>query len=93
MMSELTDFEVANIGDSILYAPISGIIRGLTHDDVPVALKAKVIEVDPRGKQLKIVGIAERPRRIALGVLEAIRQKSPLWNISIRACSGNNEWR
>ncbi|MBN1570211.1 MAG: hypothetical protein JXA73_20385 [Acidobacteria bacterium] len=70
--------KVAKIGDSSLHAPISGIIRGLTHDGVPVALKAKVIEVDPRGEPSKITGIAERPRRIALGVLEAIRQKSPL---------------
>jgi xanthine dehydrogenase accessory factor len=69
---------VANIGDSILHAPISGIIRGLTHDGVPVALKTKVIEVDPRGEQSRTIGIAERPRRIAHGVLEAIRQKSPL---------------
>jgi xanthine dehydrogenase accessory factor len=78
MFSELTTSEVANIGDSSLHAPISGIIRGLTHDGVPVALKAKVIEVDPRGEPSKTIGIAERPRRIAHGVLEAIRQKSPL---------------
>jgi len=70
--------QVANIGDSILHAPISGIIRGLTHDGVPVAQKAKVIEVDPRGEPSKTIGIAERPRRIALGVLEAIKQKTPL---------------
>jgi xanthine dehydrogenase accessory factor len=70
--------KVSNIGDNILHAPISGIIRGLTHDGVPVAQKAKVIEVDPRGEPSKIVGIAERPRFIALGVLEAIKQKSPL---------------
>jgi xanthine dehydrogenase accessory factor len=67
--------QVANIGDAILCAPISGIIRGLTHDGVPVAQKAKVIEVDPRGEQEKTEGIAERPQRIAAGVLEAIRQK------------------
>jgi xanthine dehydrogenase accessory factor len=60
---------VANIGNTILHAPISGIIRGLTHDGVPVAQKTKVIEVDPRGEQSKIIGIAERQKRIALGVL------------------------
>jgi xanthine dehydrogenase accessory factor len=69
---------IATIEDSILNAPISGIIRGLTHDGVPVAVKAKVIEVDPRGDPLNTVGIAERPRRIARGVLEAVRQKNPL---------------
>jgi xanthine dehydrogenase accessory factor len=70
--------KVANIGNSILHAPISGIIRGLTHDGVPVALKAKVIEVDPRGELSRTTGIPERPRLIALGALEAIKQKSPL---------------
>jgi xanthine dehydrogenase accessory factor len=70
--------KVANIGDTTLQAPISGIIRGLTHDGVMVAQKAKVIEVDPRGEQSKITGIAERPRRIAHGVLEAINQRSLL---------------
>jgi xanthine dehydrogenase accessory factor len=67
--------KVAQIEDTLLHAPISGIIRGLTHSGVPVTQKAKVIEVDPRGDQSKVTGIAERPRRIALGVLEAIKQK------------------
>lgn len=68
--------KVANIGEIILHAPIDGILRGLTHDSVPVGKKAKVIEVDPRGEQATITGIAERPRRIALGVLEAIKQRT-----------------
>ena len=65
--------EVARVGDHRLCAPIDGIIRGLTHDSVPVAKKTKVIEVDPRGAQAKISGIAERPGRIAKGVLDAVR--------------------
>jgi xanthine dehydrogenase accessory factor len=70
--------EVAHIGEVSLHAPIDGILRGLTHDSVPVAKKAKVIEVDPRGEQAKIAGIAERPGRIAAGVLEAIKQSARL---------------
>ncbi len=50
-----------------------GILRGLTHDGVPVAKKSKVIEVDPRGEQAQINGIAKRPGRIAQGVLEAVK--------------------
>jgi xanthine dehydrogenase accessory factor len=71
--------EVARVEDVVLYAPIDGMIRGLTHDGVPVGRKAKVIEVDPRGAQAPISGIADRPRRIAQGVLEAIRtwQRKP----------------
>jgi xanthine dehydrogenase accessory factor len=70
--------KVASIGEIILHAPIDGILRGLTHDNVPVTQKAKVIEVDPRGEQTNIAGIAERPKRIALGVLEAIKQQKNL---------------
>ncbi len=65
--------EVARIRDAVLCAPIDGILRGLTHDGVPVAKKSKVIEVDPRGANAQIRGIAERPGRIAAGVLEAIQ--------------------
>jgi xanthine dehydrogenase accessory factor len=65
--------EVARVDEIPLYAPINGILRGLTHDGVPIARKSKVIEVDPRGTQAQISGIAERPRRIARGVLEAIK--------------------
>lgn len=65
--------EVAHVGEIPLYAPIDGILRGLTHDNISVARKTKVIEVDPRGAQAQISGIAERPGRIAKGVLEAIK--------------------
>ncbi len=65
--------EVARVDDISLHAPIAGVLRGLTHDGVPVARKTKVIEVDPRGAHAQISGIAQRPRRIAQGVLEAVR--------------------
>jgi xanthine dehydrogenase accessory factor len=69
---------IASIGATQLHAPIDGILRGLTHSNVPVAQKAKVIEVDPRGEPEKIAGIAERPMRIAAGVLAAIKRKTIL---------------
>jgi xanthine dehydrogenase accessory factor len=65
--------EVARVNDIPLHAPIDGILRGLTHDGVPVVQKTKVIEVDPRGDQAKVSGVGERPRRIAEGVLQAIK--------------------
>jgi len=67
--------EVARIGEILLRAPISGIIRGLTHDLVPVKERTKVIEVDPRGDEAQITGIAKRPGKIAAGVLKAIEEK------------------
>jgi xanthine dehydrogenase accessory factor len=64
--------EVARIGDMSLCANIDGMLRGLTHDGVPVSRKTKVIEVDPRGEEAQISGIGQRPGRIAQGVLEAV---------------------
>ena len=66
--------EVARIGETVLCAPISGMLRGLTHDCVPVRERAKVIEVDPRADAAQIMGIAKRPGQIAAGVLEALKE-------------------
>jgi xanthine dehydrogenase accessory factor len=64
---------VATIDDTPLHAPLSGILRGLTRDGVQVAERTKVIEVDPRSRELAdIYGIAERPGRIAEGVRHAL---------------------
>lgn len=63
---------LATIGQSVLAAPIAGVLRGLTRDDVDVAVGAKVIEVDPRGDPALVVGLGERPRRIAEGALAAL---------------------
>lgn len=65
--------EIASINSTPLHAPISGIIRGITHNDVPIDLHTKVIEIDPRGEQAQLTGIGERPARIAQGVLTAIQ--------------------
>lgn len=64
---------VAVINETPLIAPISGVLRGITHDGVPVEQHTKVIEIDPRGEQAQITGIGERPARIAEGVLAAIQ--------------------
>jgi xanthine dehydrogenase accessory factor len=63
---------VASIGDEKLLAPLDGILRGLTHDGVPVDAGAKVVEVDPRGEMNAVIGLGQRPRRIAEGVSAAI---------------------
>lgn len=64
---------VATIDGTPLKAPLTGVLRGLTHDGVDVQERTKVIEVDPRGPEAaNIYGIAERPGRIAEGVMGAI---------------------
>ena len=65
--------EVARIDSTPLHAPITGVLRGLTHDGVPVTPKTKVIEVDPHTHGAQISGIGERPARIAEGVFTAIQ--------------------
>jgi len=65
--------EVARIDSTLLFAPLSGVLRGLTHDGVPVKIRTKVIEIDPRIENAQIKGITERPARIAQGVLQAIQ--------------------
>jgi xanthine dehydrogenase accessory factor len=64
--------EVARIAESPIHAPIAGAIRGLVRGGLPVAARAKVLEVDPRGHGAVVTGIGERPRRIAEGVRRAV---------------------
>ena len=63
---------VATIDGERLSAPLGGILRGLTHDGAPVAVGAKVVEVDPRGDLSAAFGLGPRPLRIAEGVQAAI---------------------
>jgi len=63
---------IARIDETSLTAPLGGVVRGLTHDGVPVAAGTKVIEIDPRGDPALVRGIGERPARIADAVLRAI---------------------
>lgn len=63
--------EVARIGSTLLYAPLTGILRGLTRNGV-VSVGTKVIEVDPRGDVTLITGLGQRAGRIAAGVLQAV---------------------
>lgn len=67
--------ELARIGATPVYAPLSGCLRGITHDRASVAEGSKVVEVDPRGDVRAAHGIGERPRCIAEGVLKAIEER------------------
>ncbi len=65
---------VASIDATPLAAPLSGRLRGLSHDGAYATRGAKVIEVDPSATGESIHTIGERPRRIADGVLRAVRE-------------------
>ena len=83
--------EIAKIGPAVLLAPLDGVLRGLTRDDVPVTIGTKVIEVDPRGRIGEVRGIAERPRRVAEGALSVIRtwERRPPTLSRLVHCWGN----
>ncbi len=64
---------VGRVDETPLAAGIDGVIRGITRDGVLVTAGAKLVDVDPRGDPALAAGVGERPRRIAAGVLAALR--------------------
>lgn len=77
---------VARIGDTPIYAPKTGRLRGLVRDGVVVTVGTKCVEVVPEGA--RYTGLAERPARIAQGVLTAIMQQGGLLPIARAAIAG-----
>lgn len=60
---------IAHVDETPLAAPLTGVLRGITRDGVPVPAGTKVIEVDPRGWDAVYSGIGERPFKVAESVL------------------------
>ena len=69
--------EVGTLGAEVLRARAGGILRGLADSGLKVEAGAKLVEVDPTGDPENCRGLADRPARIAEGVLEAIRKVAP----------------
>jgi xanthine dehydrogenase accessory factor len=53
-------------------ARISGVLRGLLRDGVPVKKGDRIADVDPRGRTDDLDHISDKSRRVAEGVLEAL---------------------
>ena len=53
-------------------ARISGVLRGLLRDGVPVKKGDRIADVDPRGRTDDLDHISDKSRRVAEGVLEAV---------------------
>ena len=66
---------IAAIGSTVLAAPLDGVLTGLTHDGVPVTIRTKVIEVDPRRRLAEVRGIRGTTTTDCRGVLWAIRDR------------------
>ena len=79
------DHGVAEVGAVVLTALLDRVLRGLIHDDVPVTVGTKVIEVDPRGSEAEVRGLGERARRVAEAVLQAVSGWAPQLSSWVRA--------
>jgi xanthine dehydrogenase accessory factor len=65
--------QIGTLEDTAVCAPLTGTLRGLSHDDADVQTGSKIIEIDPRENAPKPFGLGERPRAIAEGVFRALR--------------------
>jgi xanthine dehydrogenase accessory factor len=63
---------IAEVSGRPVSATISGVLRGLLHDDLPVEAGQKVGDIDPRGVTEYCFTLSDKARAIAGGVLEAI---------------------
>lgn len=63
---------VADVEGVPLKASISGVLRGILHDGLPVVPNMKVADVDPRALRENCLTVSDKARAIAGGVLEAI---------------------
>jgi xanthine dehydrogenase accessory factor len=64
------------LGATAIFAPMSGVLRGLTARGARVDAGNKIVEVDPRGDATCCFGIAERPRAVAAGAVAALQQRA-----------------
>ena len=68
---------IARIDETPLAAPLSGVLRGLTHDGVPVAPGTKVIEIDLRGDPALVGGPAAAKALASSGKYESSTHLPP----------------
>lgn len=76
---------IAWVDDVPVVAVFEGVVRGLTHDGVPVEAGNKIAEIDPRIGSVRLAGIDERPRRIAEAVAVIVGERFPALRSAIQA--------
>lgn len=63
---------VATVGESKVYAPLSGMVRGLLNNGLVVTEGFKIGDIDPRGKHADYTTVSDKARAIGGAVLEAM---------------------
>jgi xanthine dehydrogenase accessory factor len=75
---------IAQIGDSLLFAPFKGVLRGLLYPGLMVKRGMKIGDLDPRDDPQYCTKISEKSLAIGGGVLEAVLTipeiRDQLWN-------------
>ena len=63
---------IARVGATPVFAPLSGMVRGLLSDGIAVTPGFKIGDIDPRGERADFTTVSDKARAIAGAVLEAM---------------------
>ncbi|WP_424362775.1 xanthine dehydrogenase [Methylocystis parvus] len=74
---------IGRLGGAVIASPIDGVLRGIARDGSTAFAGAKLIEIDPRGREACWTGVDERGAQIARAVVEAVRLKQAELNVRL----------
>lgn len=63
---------LAHVGESPVFSPLSGMVRGLLTDGIEVTERFKIGDIDPRGAAADYLTVSDKARAIGGAVLEAV---------------------
>lgn len=63
---------IAKVNGQAVYAPLSGMVRGLINNELEVPDAFKIADIDPRGLEADFTTVSDKARAIAGSVLEAM---------------------
>lgn len=70
---------IAQVGLTVVRAPLSGVVRGLMHDEVSVTENMKIGDIDPRAEVSYCYSISDKALAVGGGVLEAVFSLRERW--------------
>ena len=63
---------MAHIGEAPVFAPLTGMVRGLLSEGLEVCEGFKIGDIDPRGAEADYMTVSDKARAIGGAVLEAM---------------------
>lgn len=63
---------VLKVGETVVYSPLTGCLRGLLHEGLEVPVGFKIADVDPRGEVSYCASVSEKAYAIGRSALEAV---------------------